>query len=98
MSIPRVCVIGAGPAGMSMLIQLKFREQEANLEEGSGNLKEGFGSLDVVAFESQPTWGGVWNYSWRTGLAIDAQAGGGPQGGEGGRNKKTCKNISPPLT
>jgi trimethylamine monooxygenase len=90
MTIPRVCVIGAGPAGMSVLIQLKFREQEASLEEGSGSLEKGSGRLDVVAFESQPTWGGVWNYNWRTGLAIDAQAGGGPpeEGGGGGKKQK----------
>ena len=53
--MPRICVIGAGPAGMSMLIQLKLRE------------REGLGSFDITCFESQPTWGGVWNYTWRTG-------------------------------
>ena len=57
MAVPRVCVVGAGPAGLSMLIQMKFRQEEA----GSG------GPFEVVCFEKQSTWGGVWNYSWRTG-------------------------------
>ena len=55
MPIPRICVIGAGPAGMSMLIQLKLRQDE------------GHGPFQVVGFETQDTWGGVWNYTWRTG-------------------------------
>jgi trimethylamine monooxygenase len=54
--MPRICVIGAGPAGMSMLIQLKLRE------------REGLGPFEITCFESQPTWGGVWNYTWRTGI------------------------------
>ena len=58
MSIPRICIIGAGNAGMSTLIQLKFR------------LEEGCGPFDIVCFESQPTWGGVWNYNWRTGISL----------------------------
>jgi trimethylamine monooxygenase len=92
MTIPRVCVIGAGPAGMSMLIQLKFREQEASLEEGSRSLEEGSGRLDVVAFESQPTWGGVWNYNWRTGLAIAAHERGKGQGGGRGGSILFCSS------
>ena len=55
MGTPRIAVIGAGPAGMSAIIQLKFR------------MDEGLGPYEVVGFEKQETWGGVWNYSWRTG-------------------------------
>jgi len=58
MAITRICVVGAGSAGMSTLIQLKFRQEE------------GCGPFDIVCFEIQPTWGGVWNYNWRTGLVF----------------------------
>ena len=55
MRIPRVCVIGAGPTGLSALIQLKQRQDE------------GKGPFDITCFESQPTFGGNWNLTWRTG-------------------------------
>lgn len=51
MAVKRICVIGAGPAGMSMLHHL------AEIEE----------MPDVVCFEKQSTWGGQWNVSWKTG-------------------------------
>ena len=56
MSVPKVCVIGAGPAGLSTLIQLKLRQEE------------GLGPFNVTCYESQPTWGGIWNLTWRTGI------------------------------
>ena len=55
MAVPRIAVIGAGPSGMSAIIQLKLR------------MDEGLGPFEVVGFEKQETWGGVWNYTWRTG-------------------------------
>ncbi|XP_060084211.1 trimethylamine monooxygenase-like [Ylistrum balloti] len=51
----RVCVIGAGPCGMSFLYhnnQLKVAGKEC---------------ADVVCYEKQSNWGGLWNYTWRTG-------------------------------
>ena len=32
--------------------------------------KEGDNDLDVVCYEKQKTWGGLWNYSWKTGSVI----------------------------
>ncbi|XP_053400389.1 uncharacterized protein LOC123556318 [Mercenaria mercenaria] len=48
-----VCVIGAGPCGMSALYHF-------------GNT-DGGKDVDVVCYEKQSTWGGLWNFSWRTG-------------------------------
>ena len=49
----RVCVIGCGPAGMSLLLQLgKLPDDEIP---------------DIVCYEKQDTPGGVWNITWRTG-------------------------------
>ncbi|XP_069131059.1 trimethylamine monooxygenase-like [Argopecten irradians] len=53
---PRVCVIGAGPCGMSFLYQNKKYQQDGDVD------------LDVVCYEKQSNWGGLWNYTWRTGL------------------------------
>ena len=51
----KVCLIGAGPSGMSVLCWL-------------GKLKrEGREVPDIVCYEKQGDWGGLWNYSWRTG-------------------------------
>ncbi|XP_033742268.1 flavin-containing monooxygenase FMO GS-OX3-like [Pecten maximus] len=52
----RVCVIGAGPGGMSFLYQ-------------NNKLKAaGKRCADVVCYEKQSNWGGLWNYTWRTGV------------------------------
>ncbi|WAR08277.1 GSOX1-like protein [Mya arenaria] len=48
----RVCVIGAGPAGMSTLYHF------AKLPK----------MQEVVCYEKQDTWGGLWNFTWRTGV------------------------------
>ena len=51
----RVCVIGAGPSGMSVLYQFKqLKAQGKNIPE-------------VVCFDKQSDWGGLWKYSWETG-------------------------------
>ncbi|MEL6289671.1 MAG: NAD(P)/FAD-dependent oxidoreductase [Pseudomonadota bacterium] len=52
----RVAVIGAGPSGLSVL--RAFQQAEA----GGAEVPE------VVCFEKQETFGGLWNYTWRTGL------------------------------
>ena len=51
----RVCVIGAGPSGMSALYQFKQLEMK------------GQEIPEIVCFEKQSDWGGLWKYSWRTG-------------------------------
>ncbi|XP_060582515.1 trimethylamine monooxygenase-like [Ruditapes philippinarum] len=53
MAKKRVCVIGAGPCGMTALWNF------AKLESDN--------QVDVVCYEKQKTWGGLWTYSWRTG-------------------------------
>ena len=51
----RVCVIGCGPSGMSMLLQLgKLPDDEIP---------------DIVCYEKQDTLGGLWNVNWRTGIS-----------------------------
>ena len=54
----RVCVIGAGPSGMSALYQFKQLEMK------------GQEIPEIVCFEKQSDWGGLWNYSWRTGRRL----------------------------
>ncbi len=52
----RVCIIGAGPCGLSQLHAFEeARKQGAEIPE-------------LVCFEKQDNWGGLWNYTWRTGL------------------------------
>ncbi|CAM2753254.1 flavin containing monooxygenae [Legionella steigerwaltii] len=50
----RVAVIGAGPSGLAQLRAF----QSAH----------GADIPEVVCFEKQADWGGLWNYTWRTGL------------------------------
>lgn len=52
----RVAVIGAGPSGLA---QLRAFQSAA---------KKGADVPEVVCFETQDDWGGLWNYTWRTGL------------------------------
>ena len=52
----RVAVIGAGPSGLS---QLRAFQTEA---------QKGAKIPEIVCFEKQDNWGGLWNYTWRTGL------------------------------
>ena len=52
----RVAVIGAGPSGMAALRAFQSAaKKKAKIPE-------------VVCFEKQSDWGGLWNYTWRTGL------------------------------
>ena len=51
----RVAVIGAGPSGLAQLRAFQSaKEKGADVPE-------------VVCFERQSNWGGIWNYTWRTG-------------------------------
>ncbi|MCP5083509.1 MAG: NAD(P)/FAD-dependent oxidoreductase [Alphaproteobacteria bacterium] len=51
----RVAVIGAGPSGLA---QLRAFQSAA---------KKGEDIPEIVCFEKQDDWGGLWNYTWRTG-------------------------------
>lgn len=48
-------MIGAGPSGMSVLYWLDQMK------------KQGLEIPEVVCYEKQSNWGGLWNYTWRTG-------------------------------
>lgn len=52
----RIAIIGVGPSGLAAL---RAFQSLANKGE---NIPE------IVCFEKQSTWGGMWNYSWRTGM------------------------------
>jgi trimethylamine monooxygenase len=52
----RVAVIGAGPSGLAQLRAFQSAAQK------------GADIPEVVCFEKQADWGGLWNYTWRTGL------------------------------
>jgi trimethylamine monooxygenase len=52
----RVAVVGAGPSGL------------AQLQAFEAARRDGAGVPEVVCFEKQGDWGGLWNYTWRTGL------------------------------
>ncbi len=52
----RVAVIGAGPSGLAALRSFQSAaRKKAKIPE-------------IVCFEKQDDWGGLWNYTWRTGL------------------------------
>ena len=52
----RVAVIGAGPCGLGQMRAFALaRERGEKIPE-------------VVCFEKQSDWGGLWNYNWRTGV------------------------------
>ena len=52
----RVAVIGAGPSGLAAL-----RAFQSAATKGAD-------IPEIVCFEKQSDWGGLWNYTWRTGL------------------------------
>ena len=52
----RVAVIGAGPSGLAQLRAFQSAAQK------------GAAIPEIVCFEKQDNWGGLWNYTWRTGL------------------------------
>ncbi len=49
----RIAIIGAGPCGLSQLLAFKQAEQEQRVE--------------LVCFERQAEWGGLWQYTALTG-------------------------------
>lgn len=52
----RVAIVGAGPSGLAQMHA--FEEARA----------QGAEVPEFVCFEKQSDWGGLWNYTWRTGL------------------------------
>ncbi|WP_212564601.1 NAD(P)-binding domain-containing protein [Pontibacter indicus] len=52
----RVGIIGAGPSGLAQLRAFKSAEMK------------GEAIPEIVCFEKQSDWGGLWNYTWRTGV------------------------------
>ncbi len=54
MSKLRIAIIGAGPSGLSQLFAFKQAEQEQQVE--------------LVCFERQSDWGGLWIYSSQIGI------------------------------
>ncbi|RJL19440.1 NAD(P)-binding domain-containing protein [Paracoccus siganidrum] len=52
----RVAIIGAGPSGLAQLRAFQSAAQK------------GAEIPEIVCFEKQTNWGGLWNYTWRTGL------------------------------
>ena len=52
----RVAIIGAGPSGLAQL--RAFQSAQA----------KGADIPEIVCYEKQSDWGGMWNYTWRTGL------------------------------
>lgn len=52
----RVCIIGAGPSGLA---QLRAFQSAAD---------KGADIPEIVCYEKQPDWGGLWRYTWRTGI------------------------------
>ncbi|TXR53148.1 NAD(P)-binding domain-containing protein [Reinekea thalattae] len=52
----RIAIIGAGPSGLAQLRAFQ------SMQEKGEDIPE------LVCFEKQEDWGGLWNYTWRTGL------------------------------
>lgn len=52
----RVAILGAGPSGLAQL--RAFQSTKANGDD----------IPEIVCYEKQSDWGGLWNYTWRTGL------------------------------
>ncbi len=52
----RVAIIGAGPSGLAQM--RAFQSAAAKGDE----------IPEIVCYEKQANWGGLWNYTWRTGL------------------------------
>jgi trimethylamine monooxygenase len=52
----RIAIIGAGPSGLA---QLRAFQSAADA---------GAEVPEIVCFEKQPDWGGLWRYDWRTGV------------------------------
>ncbi|MEM9584652.1 MAG: NAD(P)/FAD-dependent oxidoreductase [Pseudomonadota bacterium] len=52
----KIAIIGAGPSGLAQL--RAFQSAKQNGED----------IPEIVCYEKQSNWGGLWNYTWRTGV------------------------------
>ncbi len=52
----RICIIGAGPSGLAVLRAFESAR------------RQGVEIPELVCYEKQDDWGGLWHYTWRTGL------------------------------
>ena len=52
----RVAILGAGPSGLAQLRTFQFAQSN------------GDDIPEIVCYEKQSDWGGLWNYTWRTGV------------------------------
>lgn len=52
----RIGIIGAGPSGLAQLRAFESAQ------------RAGADIPEIICFEKQSNWGGMWNYTWRTGL------------------------------
>eukprot|EP00092_Neocalanus_flemingeri_P022283 GFUD01024163.1.p1 GENE.GFUD01024163.1~~GFUD01024163.1.p1 ORF type:complete len:472 (-),score=101.62 GFUD01024163.1:204-1559(-) len=53
--VGKICVIGGGPSGLSVLCWFAKLKREGKVIP------------EIVCYEKQTSFGGLWNYSWRTG-------------------------------
>jgi len=51
----KVAIIGAGPCGLAQLRAFESAQQKGEIIP------------EVICYERQSDWGGIWNYTWRTG-------------------------------
>lgn len=56
MSNFKVGIIGAGPSGLAMLRAFESEQKKGNHVP------------EIKCYEKQDNWGGMWNYTWRTGV------------------------------
>ncbi|QBQ41528.1 NAD(P)/FAD-dependent oxidoreductase [Sphingobacterium psychroaquaticum] len=56
MSALKVGIIGAGPSGLAMLRAFESEQKKGNPVP------------EIKCYEKQDNWGGMWNYTWRTGV------------------------------
>lgn len=52
----KVCIIGAGPSGLAQLRSFQQAEEKGAIIP------------EIICYEKQENWGGLWNYNWRTGV------------------------------
>jgi len=52
----KIGIIGAGPSGLAMLRAFESEEKKGNAIP------------ELTCYEKQDNWGGMWNYTWRTGV------------------------------
>lgn len=52
----KVGIIGAGPSGLAMLRAFESEQKKGNK------------TPEIKCYEKQENWGGMWNYTWRTGV------------------------------